>query len=209
MHEAPRVDDTIDKVAFVVEAASLAKEMIVKDAGIGEDLTFSLYGWRHDCLVAILQMRPEHMWIDKYERFKKLTNVACVLRKAWGIDEFTLVAEGYCSSDPEATRGLELDEAYVTMDEVRSCLTFTHVNEIETAIVTRPYTLTVPRRVVYDENMYFPGQSILRRKDGVIPAMLLRVIDTIEPEKVPEDNNSYFEAITEGLYEEGFIAQWF
>ena len=209
MREGPRADDTIDKVAFVVEAASLAKELIVKDAGIGEDLTFGLYAWKDDYLVAILQMRPEHMWTDKYERFKKLTNVACVLRKAWSIDEFTLVAEGYCSSDPEATRGLELDEAYVTMDEVRSCLTFTHVNEIETAIVTRPYKLTVPRKVVYDEEMYFPGQSILRRKDGVIPAMLLRVIDTVEPDDVPEDDDAYYEALDEGLHQEGFVAQWF
>lgn len=209
MHEAPKADDTIDKVAFVVEAASLAKELIVKDAGIGEDLTFSLYAWRNDYLVAVLQMRPEHMWIEKYERFKKLTNAACVLRKGWGVDEFTLVAEGYCSSNPKATRGLELEEAYVTMDEVRSCLTFTHVNEIETAIVTRPYKLTVPRKVEYEKEMYFPGQSILRRKDGVIPAMLLRVIDSIEPERAPDDHVSYYEALNEGLYEEGFMAQWF
>ena len=57
--------------------------------------------------------------------------------------------------------------------------------------------------------MYFPGQSILRRKDGVIPAMLLRVIDSIEPERSPEDHISYYEALNEGLHEEGFMAQWF
>lgn len=209
MENALIIEDTIDKVAFVLESASAAKEMVVKDAGIGEDLTFGLYAWRDDCLVAIIQMKPEDMWDDKYVRFKKLTNAVCILRKGWGADEFTLVAEGYCSTNPEATRGLELSEAFTTMDEVRSCLTFTHVNENETAIVTRPYKLTWPRKVEYDEEMYFPGESILRRTDGVIPTMLLRVVDTIEPDAIPEDDEAYHEALTDGLLDEGFLAQWF
>jgi hypothetical protein len=209
MEDVLRIEDTIDKVAFVLESASIAKEMVVKDAGIGEDLTFGLYAWRDDCLVAIIQMEPEHMWTDKYERFKKLTNAVCILRKGWGADEFTLVAEGYCSTNPEATRGLELSDAFTTMDEVRSCLTFTHVNENETAIVTRPYRLTWPRKVEYDEEMYYPGESILRRNDGVIPAMMLRVVDSVEPDVIPDDDAAYHEALSDGLLDEGFSIRCF
>lgn len=202
-------EDSIDKVAFVLEAASTAKEMIVKDAGIGEDLTFGLYGWKGNYLTVLLQMLPEHMWTEKHERFRKLTNAACILRQGWGIDEFTLVAEGYCSTDPEATRNLSLQESFVSMDIVRECLTFTHVNENETAIVTRPYNVTWPRKVVFHDDMYFPGQSIIKRKDGIIPSMLLRVIEVFEPEGVPEEEDEYFAALGEGLREHGFLAQWF
>lgn len=202
-------DDSIDKVIFVCDAASVAKELVVKDAGIGEDLTFGLYGWKNNYLTVLLQMKPEHMWTDGQERFKKLTNAACILRQGWGIDEFTLVAEGYCSTDPEATRDVPLQQAFVTMDAVRECLTFTHVNEYETSIVTRPYKFGWPRKVEFQDDMYFPGQSILRRKDGGIPAMLLRVIERIEPEEQPVDVEEFYKVLGEGLYEQGFLAQWF
>ena len=202
-------DDSIDKVIFVCDAASVAKELVVKDAGIGEDLTFGLYGWKNDYLTVLLQMRPEHMWTDRQERFNKLTNAACILRQGWGIDEFTLVAEGYCSTDPEATRGIPLQQAFVTMADVRECLTFTHVNEYETSIVTRPYKFGWPRKVEFQDDMYFPGQSILRRKDGGIPAMLLRVIERIEPEEQPVEVDEFYKTLGDGLYKQGFLAQWF
>jgi hypothetical protein len=201
--------DSIDKVIFVCDAASAAKELVVKDAGIGEDLTFGLYGWKDNYLTVLLQMKPEHMWADKQERFSKLTKAACILRQGWGIDEFTLVAEGYCSTDPDATRGVPLQQAFVSMDAVRECLTFTHVNENETSIVTRPYKFGWPRKVEFQEDMYFPGQSILRRKDAGIPAMLLRVIERIEPEELPVDVDEFHNTLGEGLYEQGFLAQWF
>jgi hypothetical protein len=202
-------DDSIDKVIFVCDAASAAKELVVKDAGIGEDLTFGLYGWKDNYLTVLLQMKPEHMWADGQERFNKLTNAACILRQGWGIDEFTLVAEGYCSTDPEATRGVPLQQAFVKMDAVRECLTFTHVNENETSIVTRPYRLGWPRKVEFQDDMYFPGESILRRKDAGIPAMLFRVIERIEPEELPVDVDEFHKALGKGLYEQGFLAQWF
>jgi hypothetical protein len=201
--------DSIDKVIFVCDAASLAKQMVVKDAGIGEDLTFGLYGWKDDYLAVLLSMKPEHMWADKQERFSRLTNAACILRQGWGVDELTLVAEGYCSTDPEATRDVPLQQAFVTMDAVRECLTFTHVNEYETSIVTRPYKLTVPRKVEFQEDMYFPGQSILRRKDGGIPAMLLRVIERIEPEELPEAFDEFYATLASGLEKQGFLTEWF
>lgn len=209
MTESVHAEDTVDKVIFVCDAASMAKEMIVRDAGIGEDLTFGVYGWKNDYLTVLLQMKPEHMWADRVERFQKLTNAACILRSGWGVDEFTLVAEGYCSTNPEVTRDLSLQHAFTTMDIVRECLTFTHVNVNETAIVTRPYKLGWPRKVEFFDDMYFPGQSILRRKDSTIPAMLLRVIERIEPDTLPEDETSYYEALGDGLYEHGFLAKWF
>lgn len=209
MSEKVYAADSIDKVVFVCDAASTAKELIVKDAGIGEDLTFGLYGWKDDYLTVLLQMKPKYMWADRADRFHRLTNAACILREGWGIDEYTLVAEGYCSTDPDATRGVPLQEAFVTMNEVRECLTFTHVNLHETAIVTRPYKVGWPRKVEFQEDMYFPGESILRRKDSTIPAMFLRVIERIEPAEPPEDIGSFHEALGEGLYEQGFLAQWF
>jgi len=201
--------DSIDKVAFVCDAASTAKELIVKDSGIGEDLTFGLYAWKDDFLTVLLQMKPQYMWADRVDRFRRLTNVACILREGWGIDEYTLVAEGYCSTNPDVTRGVPLQQAFVTMKEVRECLTFTHVNLNETAVVTRPYKVGWPRKVEFLEDMYYPGESVLRRREKTIPSMFLRVIERIEPAELPVDAASFYEALGDGLYEQGFLAQWF
>jgi hypothetical protein len=205
-----KVEETIDKVAFVLESVSTAKEMLVKDEGIGEDLTFNLYCWKDDVLVMILQMNPQKMWIDSYERFKYLTNAAFIARRGWGIDEFTLAAEGYCSINPEDTKHVSLSESYSTNPNIKSCLTFTHVNRVETAIVTRPYVLTWPRKVQFDSEMYYPGQSILRRKDGTIPSMLLRIIDSVDVDiKDMEELDTYYETLTEGLADNGFLVSVF
>ena len=206
----PKAEETIDKVAFVLESACIAKERLVRDEGIGEDLTFNLYGWKDNNLVILLQMNPEKMWADSYERFKYLTNAAFIARKGWGVEEFTLVAEGYCSVDPEATKGVSLRDSYSTNPSVKSCLTFTHVNTSETAIVTRPYLLTWPRKVVYEKEVYYPGQSILRRKDGVIPSMLLRIVDTVDIDIMDiEDTETYYQALIDGLADNGFMASVF
>jgi hypothetical protein len=63
--------------------------------------------------------------------------------------------------------------------------------------------------VEYDEEMYYPGESILRRNDGVIPAMMLRAIDSVEPDVIPEDDAAYHEALSDGLLDEGFSIRCF
>lgn len=194
-------------MALVIESVSCAKIDIVKEYGVGEDLTISLYGWVDDRLAIICQMEDKIMNGDKLERFKKLINAACIMRQGWGVSEFTLVAEGYCSTNPEETRDESLDVMFVKNPNVFECLTFTHVDGIEFSIMTRPYKVTWPRKVEFSELMYYPGQSVLRSSDAPIPVMLSKVLDMSTNEIPDEEVDAYYEELIYGLRYEGFLAQ--
>lgn len=208
MDKKPHAEENIDKMAFVVESVSLAKQMVVSEGGIGEDLPITMYGWKNNELTIICQLTNEIMYGDKVERFKHLCNGASIMHKGWGVDEFTLVAEGYCSSSPVDTRSVSLEEAYPTNDKINECITFSHVNDGGIFIITKPYKLMWPRRVEYLDTMYYPGQSIVREKDSMILSMLSKVIDT-DVVEAPEDLDTYYDELIDGLMEQGFLTQTF
>lgn len=203
---------TLDKLALVVTASTIAKEQSVKDFGVGEDLPFNVYGWRNHRLAIMCQINAGLMNIDPMERFSKLTNAACVMRKGFCVDGFTLIAEGFVSTDPESTKDKKLAEAYLEKDSpVKECLTFTHVDNGRVTFVTKPYTYTVPRGVQWAEEMHFPGGTMFRSKDGAIPIMFDKVL-ALETQEEPDDEEEYEEyhkALGQGLLAEGFYAQWF
>lgn len=203
---------TLDKLALVVTASTMAKEESVKDFGVGEDLPFNVYGWRDHRLAIMCQIDSGLMNIDPMERFTKLANAACIMRKGFCVDSFTLLAEGFVSTDPEKTKDKKLAEAYLDKDSpVKECLTFTHVGNGRVTFVTKPYRYTVPRGVEWEDEMHFPGGTMFRSKDGAIPIMLDKVL-SLDTADEPEDDEEYEEyhiALGQGLLAEGFYAQWF
>jgi len=200
---------TLDKLALVVTASTMAKEQSVKEYGVGEDLPFNVYGWRDDRLAIMCQIDSGLMNIDPMERFAKLANAACIIRKGFHVDNFTLLAEGFVSTDPERTKDKKLAEAYLDKDSpVKECLTFTHVGNGRVTFITKPYIYCVPRTVKWGEEMHYPGGTMFRSKDGAIPLMFDKVL-SLETEEEPEYLDEYHKALGEGLLKEGFYAQWF
>ena len=57
------------KMVLVVESLKEYKQTLVDEEGIGEDLTFNLFGWRGDQMVIVAQLSPAHM-DDKITRIK-------------------------------------------------------------------------------------------------------------------------------------------
>lgn len=203
---------TLDKLALVITASTMAKEESVKDFGVGEDLPFNIYGWREHRLAIMCQIDSSLMGIDPMERFTKLANAACIMRKGFAVDNFTLLAEGFVSTDPEKTKDKKLAEAYLDPSSpVKECLTFTHVGNSRVTFVTKPYKYTVPRGVLWEDELHYPGRTMFRSKDGAIPIMFDKVLE-LETQAPPEDEyelDEYHMALGEGLLEEGFYAQWF
>jgi hypothetical protein len=39
--------------------------------------------------------------------------------------------------------------------------------------------------------------------------MLLRAIESVEPDVIPEDDAAYHEALSDGILDEGFLPKWF
>ena len=201
--------ERIDKVGLALMSTVEAKEQSVKDEGIGEDLAINMFCWEDDRLALMIQARPHVQTSDPLKRFDAVTKVACILRRGWGITAFTMASEGYISLKPEETEGLGLRQAFAEGKNVKECLTVTHVENNRVTMVVRPYSYTVPRLVVWDDDIYYPGRTLVRDQDGMYANMFDRVLTTIEVDEAPEDYDTFYDELSSGVLEAGFYIQQF
>lgn len=201
--------ERIDKVGLALMSTVEAKEQSVKDEGIGEDLAINLFCWDKDRLSLMLQARPHVQSSGPEERFGSLTRVACIVRRGWGVTAFTMASEGYISLKPEETEGIGLRQAFAEGKAVKECLTVTHVEDNRVTMIVRPYTYTVPRKVVWDDDIYYPGRTLVRDQDGMYANMFDRVLSTVEIDDAPEDYLSFYDELSSGVLEAGFYIQQF
>ena len=200
----------LDKIALALMSNVEAKNSSVKAYGIGEDLSINLFCWRGDMLKVMLQLSPDIQKADPIVRFEAISTAACITRRGWSIDAFTMTSEAYVSDDPMLTRGIELKDAYVNPKyKVDECLTVMHVEDGYSTFVAKPYTYDVPRKVVWGEEKYHPGKTLVRNQDGMYPKMFNRVLTEIEMEPEPEEFKIFHEALSVGLNEAGFYCQSF
>jgi len=199
----------LDKVALAVSSAVEVKEQQVKEFGIGEDININFYAWDGPFLVAICAMSSQLMALDHESRFMRVADAICILRQALAIDNITMVAEGYISVEPRETEGLELAAAFVKMPGiVKECITFTHVHGDQVTFMTKPYTYTVPRTVIWEDEVFTPGQTVMRGGNARYPLMMSKVLADVEPSEIPEDANMYFDTLGFGLRQLGFDVTW-
>jgi hypothetical protein len=88
-------------------------------------------------------------------------------------------------------------------------LTVTHVENNRVTIVARPYSYTVPRKVVWDDDIYYPGRTLVRDQDGMYANMFDRVLTSVDAEEPPEDCETFYDEISSGVLELGFYIQQF
>jgi hypothetical protein len=203
-------EERLDKISLALMSSVEAKEQSVKEYGIGEDIAMNLFCWEGAALRVMLQAGPSVQTRDHVERFDAFTNACIITRKGWDITAFTLVSEGWVSTEPGATKGIPLAEAYLQPGSpVKECLTVTHVEDRAVSFVVRPYRYGVPRLVDWDDELYEPGRVLVRGQNGIYPNMLDRVLTTIDTEEPPEDTETYYEVLTHGIVQSGFYCQVF
>ena len=61
--------DDAKKLALLTASYRYTKSNIVKTRGVGEDLPFNFFGWKHNDLAITVQMDYELMNLPLYERF--------------------------------------------------------------------------------------------------------------------------------------------
>jgi len=199
----------LDKLALAVSSAVEVKEQTVKEYGIGEDININLYTWKGARLAAICQMSSQLMCESHEKRFGRVVDASVIIRQTLGIDAITMIAEGYLSMDPRSTENLPLASAFVSMpDVVKECITFTHVFEENVLFMTKPYRYTVPRSVIWEDEVFTPGQTIMRGGNGKYPLMFSKVLREVNSDEPPEDNQVYLETIAFGLRQLGFEITW-
>jgi len=171
-------DNIFSKIALGMTSAQLAKDLFVEDEGVGEDLTFNFMGWVHEDLVIVCQLKKELMNLEPSERMTRCGRMCLALRKYWGVTDITMIAEGFCSKDPQRTKSLDLAKSYAEKDpEVTECITVTHASiseneEIGVDLVAVPYAYEPGRSVSWGEVMTFPGGADKVLRNASFPKML-------------------------------------
>jgi hypothetical protein len=204
-----RYPHRLDKLAVSLLSAVNAKEQCVKQYGIGEDLPMSVFCWKEDRLELVLSLAQTPETRDHTERFKRVSEALCIVKKGWGVDAFTMVSEGWVSTNPEATSGRELGEVYVEKDSpVSECLAITHVENDEVTFIAKPYKQLWGRKIEWEDELYFPGKTLVRGQNAMYPNLFARVLDEVAYEEPPEDEDTYYASLSDGLSKKGFACEW-
>jgi len=170
--------DTYSKVALALTSAQVAKESLVAEFGVGEDLPFNFFGWLGGDPVLIVQLDRGRMGVSLEGRFEVCAGACQLMRSVFGCDSLTMVAEGFFSSCPEITRSMDMRLAFENdLVYVKECITVAHVELNDSGfpvgtLVTCPYEYLGGSGVVWDEMRGFVrgiGQVL---RDVPFPAMM-------------------------------------
>lgn len=201
--------DSMSKMALALTSAQMAKDLMVRDHGIGEDLTFNFFGWKDDELIIVSQLQRSLMGMPILERISRCGDMCRILRSYWGITGLSLVAEGYETLDKSRLDGRELRQAFIEDPNlVRECVTVTHcepnevTGDLELTLVSIPYTYAIDKNVVWGEALgYTRGTETILRTSPV-PKML---ITALNEEVMDEVENEEFDRVLDAIIASGFI----
>lgn len=196
--------DDAKKLALLTTSYRRTKSDVVKSRGVGEDLPFNFFGWKHNDLAITVQMDGELMNLDLFERFEKSVRVCHLLRQYWAVDEITMVAEGFLSYDPLATSGKSLREAFIRNEKVSECITLSHAFVREGAprvsVVAMPYSYE-KRTVVWDTMIATPNDASRLFRESIFPAMLVK---TITEKTLLDVDSATRDKVAQEIANEGF-----
>jgi len=167
--------DPFSKIALTLTASQLAKNLIVKSEGVGEDLAFNFFAWRNNKPLLCAQLESRHMKENHQRRFARCYELMRILRFNLGIDSLTFVAEGYVANEPQ---NKELSLAFLEPNSgVKECLTVIHCDENLASAAPDVYLFSMPytyngRSVSWGHLMEFSQNAIGTIKRYSYPAML-------------------------------------
>lgn len=205
--------DDMSKIALTITSAQMAKDLMVDEYGIGEDLAFTFFGWRENRLSMVVQLRNEFMRVPVTERIPRCQVMCNLLRTAWAVDAITLVAEGFETLDKTRLDGKNLRQAFVEGGNlVRECVTATHceINEvngnIETTIATVPYSYEIGRSVEWGDTTGYTRNVDGIMKTAPVPRMLR---DALSLSPAGEYSDEEFDAFVRAMHSDGFNIEEF
>ena len=201
-------------MAMVLATAVEAKNEMVAEGGIGEDINQVLYGWCGGSLSVVSQMTDVVQRQTPYERFMAVSSAVAILRLGWGLDAISMVAEGYVSSNPVDTYDKNLAKEFAIGNRaVNECLTVTHVANDEVSFVSKGYSYDVPRKVIWHEEVFVPGRMMVRNEESMYPLLFHTALKL--PYSQPDDevmwlaSDDYYSALVFGLLANGFSTRFF
>ena len=168
--------DPFSKIALTLTASQMAKNLIVKSEGIGEDLAFNFFAWRNDKPFACIQMETRCMKESHLKRFGRCYELMRILRFRLGVQSLTFIAEGYVADTKQEK---ELSLAFLEPNSsVKECLTVIHCDESrpsassDTYLFSMPYAYGLGKEVRWGHLMEFSQNAAKTIKRYSYPAML-------------------------------------
>ena len=174
--------DEFAKVSLALTSAQIAKRGFVGDFGVGEDLSFNFIGWKNGKIRVITQLNKELMKESPPLRLGRCMDMCRILKAHWEIDSISMIAEGYCSTDPIKTKGLDLAKAFLEPDkDVNECITVTHVETVYDddpmlTLVSINYKYASGNKVEFDDVRVYPQGAVNVLRDKSYPAMLYKSV---------------------------------
>lgn len=194
--------DRLGKLALCVSSCILAKENLIEEEGIGEDLPFTLFGWRGSSLAIVAQLHSSLMKEEQTERLSRLYFCASMFRMGWAVDAMTFMAEAYCSDNPDETFGSQLDVLFASGNmNVSECITFTHVDENQISLVLAPYKIGLGRKVEWKKVVHQDEAKGLR--DSAYLQLLTECL-SLDVRESPLNAKEYHDHLIYGLESKGF-----
>jgi len=187
-----------NKMVLVVESLKECKQTLVDEEGIGEDLTFNLFGWRGSQMTVVAQLNSALME-DKKSRIKRLLAAATVFRTGFACDALSFGTEGFCVvGDGKSVEGVPLKEQFATNKDVRECITVLQVGK-EVDMTAVPYRYDVGRKVIFGN----PARNPEPKKFGIVTESFMEIV-TMPVESTNIGKPYFVEMLVAGLESFGF-----
>lgn len=210
MEEYP---DDMSKIALTITSAQVAKDLMVEEYGLGEDLAFNFFGWRENRLSMVAQLRNEYMQVPVLERIPRCQAMCNTIRVAWAVDAISLVAEGFETFDKTRLNGKDLRQAFADgKNIVKECITVTHceINEVtgeaETTIASVPYSYQVGRSIEWGETTGYTRNLDEIMRTAPVPKMLR---DAMSLAPMNEYSDEEMDAMIHAMHLDGFNVEEF
>jgi len=209
-----KYDDAMSKMALSLTSAQVAKNYIVGDFGIGEDLPFTFFFWQNADLLFAAQMRKDLMLLPVEQRLGRCLEMATRIATSFiNVSAITFVAEAFETLDKTRLDGRELRAAFVEeKDLVRECLTVTHCEQnrvnrqFELTLASLPYEYKLGRMIDWGVPLGFEGGVDKVLKTSSVSRVL---IGALSAEKDIINNDADIEALFASISSEGFNIQGF
>ena len=204
--------DSYSKIALALSGSQVAKEALVAEYGIGEDIPFNFFGWDGPCLSMIVGMERAEMRKPMEKRFESSCGAIQVMRSYFGCDALTFVAEGFHSIKPELTKRHNLAELYAAHDQnVKECISVTHVELLSdmtpsVTLASITYQYLAGKWVVWDDDVRGFTRNVEEiLREAPFPAMMTAALrSSVENADLDEMHR-----VLELLGENGFNVQTF
>jgi hypothetical protein len=193
-----------NKMWLALQSSKGAKSYAVYDYGIGEEIPFTLLGWVDDCLAMVCQINDPTA--SKMKRFEAIYQAAIVLRRGWACTSFTFIAEGFCITDrTRADMSTPLAQQFADGNTaVAECLTFMHSDIDYMHILMVPYRYGLGRSVSYADPIKYPDRT---DSAYAFPRLLQKSLG-FDADDLPEDRETFYATLVDGLEDMGVDCQW-